>query len=106
MAAASFSGDHKGDGSGLTGLPAASLTGTISNNRLSGNYSFSNLDLSGRLLVTGSDSWGSLAGLRIDGSSPNIYFRQTDAPANAMIGVNTSSCSRITGAGYAALPSR
>lgn len=91
LVAPSFSGDHKGDGSGLTGLPAASLTGTISNSRMSGNYSFSNLDLTGRLLVTGSDSWGSLAGLRIDGSSPNIYFRQTDATANAMIGVNTSS---------------
>ena len=92
LTAPRFSGDHKGDGSGLTGLSASALSsGTVHNNRLSGNYSFSNLDLSGRLLVTGSDSWGSLAGLRIDGNTPNIYFRQTDATANAMIGVNSSS---------------
>lgn len=84
-------GRFAGSGSGLTNLPAGSLTGTINNARLSGDYSFANLDLSGRLLVSGSDNWGSLAGVRIDGTTPNIYFRQTDATANGMIGVNSSS---------------
>lgn len=72
-------------------MDAAKLSGTLNNASLSGDYSFANLDLSGRLFVSGSDNWGSLAGVRIDGASPNIYFRQTDATPNAMIGINTSS---------------
>ena len=53
LIATKFTGAHQGDGSGLTGLPAASLTGTINNARLSGDYSFSNLTLSGGLVVAG-----------------------------------------------------
>lgn len=37
-----------GSGAGLTNIPANSLTGTLPNDRLSGDYSFGNLTLTGR----------------------------------------------------------
>src|SRR5690606_909965 len=47
---ASFSGTISGNGSGLTNLNASNISsGTLSNARLSGDYSFNNLTLSGGL---------------------------------------------------------
>ena len=47
-----FSADlFAGSGASLTSIPATSLTGTINNARLSGDYSFNNLTLSGGLTV-------------------------------------------------------
>lgn len=64
-----------GSGSGLTNLPAASLTGTIANARLSGSYSFDNLTLSGQVTAaTGQIS-------RIEGASGSA-----DSPTLGFLG--------------------
>jgi len=82
-------GRFAGDGSGLTDLPAGSLTGFIPNARMSGNYSWGSLDLSGRLLVTGINGWAT-PGVQINGNSPNIHFRQADG-SSAIVGTNEGS---------------
>lgn len=79
-----------GNGGGLTNIAAASLTGTIANARLAGDYSFANLSLSGQISATlaqinryegasGSASnptygWLGAAGLGIYRNGGNIAF--------------------------------
>lgn len=83
-------GSFKGNGASLSGLNASQLTrGTVSNARMAGDYSWANLDLSGRLYVRGSDGWV-IPGVRIDGDTPNIHFR-ANSGANGIIGVNGSA---------------
>lgn len=88
----SSAGDgFKGKGTLLEDLNASELTtGTVPNARLTGSYSFTDLTLTGRLKQGQTNTWGT-GGLEIAGSTPNIWFNQTDATMSAMAGVNGNS---------------
>lgn len=82
-------GRFAGSGAGLTNLNASSLgSGTVPNARMVGDYSWNSLDLGGRLLVTGSNTWEA-PGVQINGTSPNIHFRQGDGNS-AIVGTNAT----------------
>lgn len=65
------------------------VTGTLPNARLSGAYDGFTLS-STSIAVTGS-AWSTTnppTGFRIEGTTPHVWFKQTDAPNGALAGVN------------------
>lgn len=67
-----FTGTITGSGAGLTNVPATSLTGTVPNARMAGDYSFDNLTLSRTLAAE-------YVQIQTAGQSPTLKLRNSDS---------------------------